>query len=298
MGRDLYHSSKEARALLDLVDDSLSFPLSNLMFEGPAEELEKSVNAQPAIMAVSLACLRAVEGLDPGFKDHALVFAGHSLGEYTALVASGALDTGDGIRLVRERGRLMQETSDLQPSGMAAILGLDEAAVKEVCGEAGVQIANINADGQIVISGDKEALARAISLASARGARRCLPLKVAGAFHSQLMSPAQEGLNRVLSATAFKDPVAPVVANCTAKPLTTAQEIREELEVQLCNCVQWKKSVECMLDMGVSTFVEFGPGKVLTNLAKRVSPEVKTLSVSDMTSAKEGAHQAGSARIL
>jgi len=286
MGEELWRNSPAARRVFQEADDVLNRPLSRLIFEGPREELDKTTNAQPAIMVVSLAYLKAVdeavglEALGP------LAFsAGHSLGEYTALVASGAMSISDGIRLVQERGRLMQYASSLRPGGMAAILGLDEFTMEEIALETGVKIANVNSEDQIVISGDRLSLARAMDLATARGARKTIRLAVSGAFHSHLMAPAAEGLKQAVSQFAFKDPVVPVVANCTAKPLTTAQEVKQELIDQLCGCVNWKKSIRTMVDQGVTNFVEFGPGKVLTGLVKRISPETKATTAAELAGA-------------
>ena len=294
MGLELYRSSKAAKELFDEVDDILSLSLSEIIFEGPSSELERTVNSQPAIMATSLACLKAVEELQPEASHQAVAVAGHSLGEYTSLVVSGALDLGEGIRLVRERGRLMQEASDMLPGSMAAVLGMDEVTLEEICIETGAQIANINGGDQIVISGDKIAVARAVDLASIRGARKAIPLAVSGAFHSALMSPAREGLAAAVEAIQFRDPVIPIFANSTSQPLASASQVKEELLTQLCSCVHWKQSVSNMIDSGVSSFVEFGPGKVLGALIKRISAapyykdrRVEILSVGDMASAQQ-----------
>lgn len=294
MGLELYKTSRRAKEIFDLVDTSLSFPLSKLMFDGPTSELEKTINSQPAIMAASLASLAALEECAPHEQPEPVAFAGHSLGEYTSLVAAGVVDLADGFRLVRERGSLMQRAAERQSGGMAAIIGLDDVTLEEVCQETGVEIANVNSHDQIVISGDRIALARAMDLASARGARKTIPLAVAGAFHSQLMAPAQEGLCQALGETTFREPKAPIVANLSGQMLTTGEEIKEELKSQLCNCVQWKQSVECMIDMGVSTFVEFGPGRVLTSLVKRIDRQAKTVNVGDVDSAQKVAVQSSS----
>jgi [acyl-carrier-protein] S-malonyltransferase len=291
MGLELYKTSRAAKEIFDLVDTSLSFPLSKLMFEGPASELERTVNSQPAIMGASLASLAALEEFVP--RDHLcpMALAGHSLGEYTSLVAADVVDLMEGIRLVRERGRLMQEAADWQAGGMAAIIGLDEITLEEICQETGVEIANVNSDSQIVISGERIPLARAMDLASARGARKTVPLAVAGAFHSHLMAPALAGLSQALAETTFRDPKAPIVANLTGESLNTANEVKTELERQLYGCVQWKRSVECMADMGVSTFIEFGPGRVLTSLVKRIDRQATVVNVEDLASARQVAEQ-------
>ena len=292
MGREVYESSQAAKALFEEVDDILSFPLTRVIFEGPNDELEKTVNSQPAIMATSLACYEALKEVSPLDAVTPVALAGHSLGEYTSLVVSGALDLADGVRLVRERGRLMQEASEDHPGSMAAIIGMDETTMEEICQETGAEIANVNGADQIVISGDKVCVARAIDLASIRGARKAIPLAVAGAFHSSLMSPAQHGLAEAVDGVHFHDPAVPIIANSTSTPMTTAQEVKEELLNQLCSCVRWKQSVNVMIDSGVSSFIEFGPGRVLGGLIKRISSSpiyqdrhVEVLNVADMSTA-------------
>jgi len=207
--------------------------------------------------------------------------AGHSLGEYTALVAARVLEFPDVIRLVRLRGELMQEAGRRAPGGMLAILGLDEVTLEEICEETGTHIANINCSGQIVISGPRRNLAYALDLAKLRGAKRAIPLDVSGAFHSSLMHYAVEGMTQALARLSLRDPIVPVVANSTAQPLTSASEIAAELINQLCRCVQWQRSVEYMVGAGVSTFVEIGPGQVLTGLIKRIEPDVATVNIGD-----------------
>ena len=294
MGSELYASSKAAREVFDQVDEILGAHLTEIIFEGPQEELEKTVNSQPAIMATSLACLRAMEEMHGPVPYVPAAVAGHSLGEYTSLVVSGAVDLEDGFRLVRERGRLMQEACDQRPGSMAAILGLDETTLAEVCMETGAQIANINGGGQIVISGDKLCVARALDMASIRGAKRAIPLPVSGAFHSNLMSPAQEGLCAAIDEITIRDPYIPIIANATSDPLTTSEMVREELRAQLCSCVRWKQSVGRMIDEGVSGFIEFGPGRVLGGLIKRISSDsiykdrsLDIMNVADLETARQ-----------
>ena len=284
MGHKLYQSSPKAKEVFQEADEALQFSLSRLCFEGPEDELRQTINAQPAIMTVSIACLRAASEVNhtvsPSFV------AGHSLGEYTALVAANVLGFADAIRLVRERGRLMQKAGEIKPGGMAAVIGLDEAVLREICRESGAEIANFNCSGQIVISGSKEALARAMELAKARDARRVIPLQVSGAFHSTLMQPTIEGLSQAIAQINFRTPEVPIVVNSTAQPVTTAEGVKEELLRQLCNCVQWQPSVEYMVGEGVSTFVEIGPGQVLSGLIKRISNKVQVLNMSDPESIK------------
>lgn len=281
MGLDLYQNSPAAREVFEECDRALDFPLSQLCFQGPEEELRQTIHAQPAIVATSVACLRAAAELHSGFQPSLL--AGHSLGEYSALVAAGVLEIGDGIRLVRERGRLMHQAGARQPGGMAAVIGLDEPSLAQLCQEAGVEIANINSPNQIVISGAKEALNQAMELARSQGAR-VVPLEVSGAFHSQLMKPAADELARIISELPFRDPEVPIVVNTTAQPATTAQEIKEELAQQLLHCVRWRHSVQYMIDHGISTFIEIGPGSVLAGLIKRIDRGVQMLNISDVSS--------------
>lgn len=277
MAKELYSSSPQAREVFQEADSVLGFPLSQLCFEGPEEVLRQTVNAQPAILAVSIAYFRDTKQLQevPAFV------AGHSLGEYTALVAAQVLDFAAAVYLARERGRLMQEAGEREPGGMAAILGVDEALINEICQQSGAQIGNINCPGQIAISGSSEVLAQAIKLSETKGARRVVPLQVSGAFHTPLMQSAVVGISKVISEIAFRDPIIPIVANTTAQPITTAEAIKSELLYQLCHCVQWQRSIEYMIKEGVSTFIEIGPGKVLTGLIKRINKEVQTLNIGN-----------------
>lgn len=285
MGRDLYDNFTSVRELFEAADDTLGTSLSRLCFEGPEDELSKTVNAQPAILTVSMACMKAAEGassllIPPSF------LAGHSLGEYTALVAAGVLDFGQALLLTRERGKLMQEAGEKVPGGMAAIIGLDSISVEQVCQETGAYISNFNSPGQIVISGSRETLARAMDLARAMGARRVLPLRVSGAFHSLLMQPAVEGMAQAISTLRFNKPAVPIVANSTAQAVTTAEEIRDELLRQIASCVQWQKSIEYMIASGVDIFVEIGPGQVLNGLIRRINPEAQVFNIEDTASLK------------
>jgi [acyl-carrier-protein] S-malonyltransferase len=286
MGREIYEHSPAARIIFKEADGALGLPLSRLCFEGPEEELRQTAYAQPAIVTVSSAYLRAISeeteqpALTPAFV------AGHSLGEYTALVAAGVLTFTDTVRLAHERGRLMQEASERTPGGMAAVIGLDEETLEEVCRETGTKVANINSPQQIVISGTRETLAWAMDLARARGARQIIPLQVSGAFHSPLMQPAADGLARALAQFTFRDPQIPIIANGTARPVTTAERLREELLWQLCHCVQWHRSVQYMVDEGVSTFIEIGPGRVLSGLIKRIDKNVQVFDITNIASFK------------
>ncbi|MDP2953932.1 MAG: ACP S-malonyltransferase, partial [Chloroflexota bacterium] len=279
MGYELHRSSTVARAVFDEAEKALGFSLTRLCFEGPEHELRRTINAQPAILTVSVACLRAAAE-EQRVEQHPSFVAGHSVGEYSALVAAGVLDLQDAVRLVRERGRLMEEAGEKRPGTMMAIMGLDEMSVSEICQQTGAEIANVNSAQQIVISGPRTALARAVDLAKAMGAKKAIPLDVSGAFHTSLMEPAVEGMAKAISGTPFSDAKVPVVVNSTALPVTTGEEIKAELLWQLCNCVRWHESVRYMIAAGVSTFVEIGPGQVLSGLIKRIDENVATVSVS------------------
>jgi len=282
MGRDLYDNFDSARAVFEQADEALGFPLSRLCFEGPEDELCQTINAQPAVVTVSLACLKAIDGVGGNnvLPPPAFV-AGHSLGEYTALAAAGVLDFATTVYLTRERGRLMYEAGLKKPGGMVAVIGLDEASLAEVCDETDTRIANINYPGQLVISGAKENLTKAVALAKARGAYRTIPLSVSGAFHTPLMQSAVDGMSEIIATLSFHDPVMPIIANTTAQPLTTAEMVKAELLRQLCNGIDWQRSIEYMLSEGVSTFIEIGPGKVLSGLIKRIDKNVKILNIGD-----------------
>lgn len=291
MGADLFESARVARETFEEADDSLGFPLSRLIFEGPAAELQNTANSQPAIMTVSVAAWRTWQEMGSPQATIAKAVAGHSLGEYTSLVAADVIEFSDAVRLVRKRGELMNQAAVNRPGAMAAILGLNEWAFAQICDETGVELANINTDDQIVISGDKIAVARAMDLASARGARKTIPLPVSGAFHSSLMSEAESGLADAINALKFNEPKMPVVGNCDSKPLTTSSEIRCELVNGLCQCVQWKDSVRQIVDSGVTQFIEFGFGGVLAGLIKRIDRGVKVTTVSDIVSMRRLAEE-------
>ena len=284
MGADLYATSQAARGVFHEADESLGFSLSNLIFQGPSRDLQNTVNSQPAIMTVSIACLKAMEEVYGPQAASPSVVAGHSLGEYTSLVAAEVITFDEAVKLVHERGRLMHEVSIDRPGGMAAIIGLDEISLEHICAETGVELANINTDEQIVISGDKIAVAWAMDLSSARGARKTIPLSVSGAFHSSWMRGAEAGLADAVQALNFRYPKFPIIANSDNTPLTTAEAVKDELVLGLCRCVQWKRSVRYMVDSGVSRFVEFGPAGVLSGLVKRIERGVQAMTVSDSAS--------------
>ena len=276
MGRELAKASAAARATFEEADEVLKFPLSALCWEGPEETLTDTVNAQPALYVCGLAALRAFEERFPGFRPVCL--AGHSLGELTALTAASSMELEDGLALVRERGRLMKSAGEHAPGGMAAILGLDAPVLQEVCAEAEgqtrgmVQVANDNCPGQVVISGDNDALEKAMELARARGARRAVRLAVSIAAHSPLMQAAAGEFSIAVDAVPFIAPIAPVIGNVAAQALADANAIRDELPRQLTSPVRWRESVGAMLALGATTFLEFGPKDVLTGLFKRIDP--------------------------
>jgi [acyl-carrier-protein] S-malonyltransferase len=282
MAADAYTASRAARAVFDEADAVLGAALSTVILQGPAEELVRSHNAQPAILCASIALLRALQERLGGGAPLPAFVAGHSLGEYTALVAAGSIDLATGLRLVRRRGELMQAAAEATPSGMAALIGLTYDAALAACEGTGAQVANANSEQQVVIAGPSAALERAIEAAKAAGARRALPLDVAGAFHTEAMRPAQDEMDRLLAQTDFQTPRAPVIGNTTGTPLTTADAIRAELADQLCGCVYWQQSVEYMAANGIESFVEIGPGAVLSGLAKRIAPGVETVAVGGL----------------
>ncbi|MFC2033921.1 ACP S-malonyltransferase [Chloroflexota bacterium] len=283
MGKDLYDNFDSVKAMFQQADEALEFPISKLCFEGPEDELRLTINTQPAVVLVSLACLQAINDKSDGKGLPAPAFmAGHSLGEYSALAATNALDSASTVKLARERGRLMHEAGTKKPGGMVAIIGLDEATLQEICDNTDTHIANLNCPGQIVISGAQENLPKAMELATAKGANRVVPLQVSGAFHTPLMQPAVDGMAKVLPTINFQNPDTPIIANVTAQQLTKANQIIPELLDQLSNSVQWQRSIENMIGEGVSTFVEIGPGKVLSGLIRRINKDVTTININDL----------------
>ena len=283
MGQDVFDEYDSAKAIFKAADERLGFPISELCFEGPEEKLKETAIAQPAMVATCLAYLAAARDMEvlpqPAFV------AGHSLGEYTALAAAGVLEPADAIQLAALRGRLMHLASQQAPGAMAAVLGIDEATLNELTREAGVFIANYNCPGQVVISGERDKMTRAVETLVGRGAK-VVPLAVSGAFHTPLMAPAAEGLARVVERLTFKDAAIPIIANTTGEPVTAAADIKAELLKQLTTSVYWQKSVEYMISAGVTTFVEIGPGKVLSGLIRRISRDVKTVNISDAQAIK------------
>lgn len=281
MGKDLYERYPSARELYDRADEILGFKLSQICFEGPEDELNQTRNTQPAIAVTSLALLCVATELNPALLARPAFVAGHSLGEYSALVAAGALSFDNAIRLLRARGELMQLAGQQNPGTMAAVLGLDVADCEDACREAGAEICNVNAPGQIVIGGRREAVVRALDYAKARGAAKVIPLTVSGAFHSSLMKPAAEGMTTQIATASIHDPGVPVIANCTALPMKDATGIRNELIDQVASPVQWSKTIDFLGEQGVTTFIEFGPGRVLTAIIKRMLRKSTCLNVND-----------------
>lgn len=279
MGQDMYHSHSLAREIFEEADDALGLPLSRLCFEGPDDELTRTDNVQPAILITSVACLKAAQETANDHLPSPAFVAGHSLGEYTALVAADVLSITDAVRLVQHRGRLMHQAGQKKPGGMIAILGASKEDVEDLCLQSGCTIANINCPGQIVISGGIDNLDKANKLAKAKRIHQ-IPLRVSGAFHSSLMRSAVDEFGEIVSNTTFQQPTTPIVANVTTQPLDNVAEIKEELLNQLSNCIRWQHSVEYMAQEKVTTFYEIGPGKVLSGLIKRINPELRTLNIS------------------
>jgi len=312
MGADVFAVSPTAKHVFEAVDEALGIPLSVLCFQGPEETLRETINAQPAIVTVSLAILAAFQEALTLPTPHTPAWtyplapsytAGHSVGEYSALVASGALDLKQAALLVRERGRLMHTEGTACPGGMAAIIGMDDESLRTVCYDATQQVqqerageqpkgtitthpglgqvavANYNAPGQIVISGEQSALTRASELAKERGAKRVIPLAVSGAFHSPVMQPAATGLAQAVDAADVHDATIPVIGNIEGTALVTAHDIRQELTQQIASSVQWVHTIEYMVNAGVTVFIEIGPGQTLTGMVKRIAKGVTTLTI-------------------
>jgi [acyl-carrier-protein] S-malonyltransferase len=284
MGKSLADNFSSARAVFEEVDAALGQKLSDLMWNGPEDQLTLTENAQPALMAVSLAAMRVLE-VEHGITvaNTARCVAGHSLGEYSALAAAGTFTVADAARLLKIRGRAMQLATPVGTGAMAALLGLDFATASLVAAEAAqgdvCQAANDNSDGQVVISGSKAAVDRALDIAKAKGAKRAILLPVSAPFHCALMQPAAEAMREALANADMKNPVVPVIANVVAGALMDAVEIRQRLVEQVTGTVRWRECVYAMSDLGVDVFVEVGSGKVLTGLAKKNAPEAKAVAV-------------------
>lgn len=283
MGLDWLEEYPVVRETFEEADEALGFALSELCWRGPEEDLGLTANTQPALVAISVAILRAVRGPLAEAGMEASVMAGHSLGEYSALVAAGSLGFPDALRLVRRRGELMQEAVPVGVGGMAAIMGLEREAIENLSAEAADDqlcgVANLNSPGQTVIAGHREAVERAVELARERGARKAVVLKVSAPFHSPLMAPVREGLEPLLAATAFGELAVPVVTNVDARPLTSGAQARDALARQVDAPVRWVESAERMAADGVDTFIELGPAKVLSALLRRTVDGVKTVTI-------------------
>lgn len=313
MGADVYAASEAARQVFETVDDALGISLSTIIFQGPEETLRETINAQPAIVTVSLALLAALQSALSA-EQHTwsspltpACTAGHSVGEYAALVASGALDLRSAARLVRERGRLMHHEGTVCPGGMAAVIGMEAGPLQAVCaqateqasgeladnaghpGQGKVAVANYNAPGQIVISGEQRALTLAMELARAQGAKRVIPLAVSGAFHSPVMQPASQGLAQAIAAADVRDVTIPVIGNIDAEPLTNAAALREELAQQIAASVQWVRTIEYMVSSGVNTFIEIGPGQALSGMVKRIAKGATTMTIGNVAELEKAA---------
>ena len=288
MGRNLIEAYAEARAVYDQADQIMGFSLSDTILDGPEEKLNETAITQPAVFVNSVAILKTLQTLLPDVKPAAV--AGHSLGELTALVAAGSLDFADGLKLVKERGRLMGEAGDKNPGAMSAILGLEATEILNLCQQVTselnkvVVLANDNCPGQIVVSGDPIALEELNKRATDNGAKRVIPLAVSVATHSPLMQPAQTEFKTHLQATRFAVPQIPVYANLSAEPLTSLEAINTELEGQLTGAVQWTRSIQNMIAAGINTFVEVGPQSVLTGLIRRIDRDAVRINISDVAS--------------
>jgi len=281
MGHDLYCKYQSARSVYDRADEVLEFPLSKLCFEGPEEELGLTKNAQPALLVTSIAALAAAREAAPGALAKPAYMAGHSMGEYTALTAAGAMSFDTAVTLVRERGRLMHEAGLEKPGAMAAIIGISQEVLADICSDIGAFIANLNCPGQIVISGAKDVITRAKTLAKEHGAKLAMQLQVSGAFHSPMMAYAAKGMMRFIDNADISMPQISVIGNTGAQEIATADMVREELREQICNCVRWEDSVRLLISRSVDTFIEFGPGDVLTGIVRRISDIAAAVSIGD-----------------
>ena len=282
MGKDLAGKSPSAKAWFDRANAALGYDLAGICFHGPEADLTKTENAQPGIFLVSWVCFELLKEQVPNLKFAAT--AGLSLGEFTALTAAGAMSFEDGLRVVRQRGKFMQEACDVTQGGMAAIIGLDEALTREACGEAGVVLANLNCPGQLVISGEAEKIAKACELAKAKGAKRALPLPVAGAYHSPLMASAQPKLAEELAKVSLAAANVPVISNVNALPHGIPTAICERLVTQVCASVRWEESMRVLLAQGFTRFIELGPGTALSGFMKRIDKTAQMLNVADAAS--------------
>jgi [acyl-carrier-protein] S-malonyltransferase len=282
MGKDLAAQFPSAQAWFERANATLNYDLAKICFEGPELELTKTEHAQPGIFLVGWIAFQLLKERAPGLQFEAT--AGLSLGEFAALAAAGSLTFEHGLSIVRQRGRFMQEACEATQGGMAAIINLDESATRQVCAETGVELANLNCPGQIVISGASDKLAKACELATARGAKRALPLPVAGAYHSRLMAAAQAKLQAALPAITIAPPAVPVVSNVTAQPHGSPAEVHKLLIEQVVSSVRWEDSMRYLLAQGFTRFIELGPGTALSGFMKRIDKNAQTLNVADAAS--------------
>jgi [acyl-carrier-protein] S-malonyltransferase len=282
MGKDLAENFPTAKAWFERANAALGYDLAAICFNGPEAELTKTENAQPGIFLVSWVAFELLRERVAGLEFAAT--AGLSLGEFTALTAAGAMDFADGLKIVRQRGQFMQQACEVTRGGMAAIIGLDEGPTREVCATAGVELANLNCPGQLVISGEAEKIAQACELAKAKGAKRALPLTVAGAYHSALMASAQPKLQAVLSGVNLREPKMPVISNVTAQPHGSVAEIQKRLIEQVTSSVRWEESIRYLLAQGFTRFIELGPGKALAGFMKRIDSSAQMFNVGDVVS--------------
>jgi len=288
MGRDLYEQYASSREIFSRADTALEEGLSDLIFEGPEEILRETVNAQPALVAMSMACLEAAREVLGNSLPTPSFVAGHSLGEYSAMVASGVFDFSTAVTIVRRRGLLMKDAGQKTSGSMAAIIGLNVSTLSRICKKSGIWIANINGPDQIVISGEAEAVDTAIKAAKDKGAKMSIKLQVSGAFHTPLMQSAVSGMAELFNAqNVIRTPTIPIIGNTRARPVNTAFAVKSELLEQLCRCVRWKRTIEYMVRKNVTTFVEFGPGEVLTGLVKRICPTATVMNIGSVKSIRE-----------
>ena len=282
MGRELAEQFPTAKAWFEKANSALGYDLAKICFVGPESELTKTENAQPGIFLVSWVAFKLLKERVPGLNFDAT--AGLSLGEFTALTAAGALTFEDGIKVVQQRGRFMQEACEATQGGMAAIIGLDEAKTREVCAEAGVELANLNCPGQIVISGPAAKMAAACDVAKAKGAKKAMPLTVAGAYHSVLMATAKPKLDDALKNASLKTPAVPVISNVTAQAHGAPADIHQRLVEQVTSSVRWEDSMRHLLAQGFTRFIELGPGRALSGFMKRIDGNAQMLNVADAAS--------------
>jgi [acyl-carrier-protein] S-malonyltransferase len=291
MGKDLAESSPAAKAWFERANAALGYDLASICFSGPEPELTKTEHAQPGIFLVSWAAFELLKERVPALKFQAT--AGLSLGEFTALTAAGAMSFEDGLKIVRQRGRFMQEACAATQGGMAAIIGLNEAATREVCAETGVVLANLNCPGQLVISGPTEKMAPACALAKAKGALKAVPLSVAGAYHSPLMAGAQPMLEAELARVTLVPPAVPVISNVTAQPHEGPEAVRARLVEQVTSSVRWEDSMRHLLAQGFTRFIELGPGTALKGFMKRIDRNAQILNVADVATLESTAKALG-----